>query len=400
MSVNEKDKILILSATFGDGHKQVAKAISEAVNFYATDIEPITIDVMKWIHPYLYPVSNYFYKKVIKKAPNIYGYFYHKTKTRNYFSDKLDILFSSGMYTMLDIIKRVKPKVVISTYPFTASIISKLKEQRLIDIPVVTIITDYTNHSYWIHPYTDQYIVGSEQVKVSLIASGVESEKIKCTGIPIRQKFAYTQPREQLSLKYGLNPNQFTILIMGGGDGFIGKGVKVFKAFEKLDVSIQLIIICGRNKKLQKQLYEESLNSKHKILLLGYSENVNELMGISDLLISKPGGVTITEAMAMELPLLIYHPLPGQEEENADYLMDLGLAMICRDVNDVIHKIQHIINNSLQLDLIKHRTKLFHSKNSSIDAVDAILQISSNRRDQAITVDLKDASILKCNEDM
>jgi len=387
MSVKEKDKILILSATFGDGHKQVAKAISEAVNFYATDLEPITIDVMQWLHPYLYPVSNYFYKKVIKKFPNIYGYFYQKTKKRNSFSDKLDVLFTSGMDTMLDIIKRVNPKVVVSTYPFAASIISKLKEQRLIDIPVVTIITDYTNHSYWIHPFTDQYLVGSEQVKVSMIASGVESDKIKCTGIPIMQKFAHTQPRDQLALKYSLNSAQFTILVMGGGDGFIGKGIKVFKAFEKLDVPIQLIIICGRNKKLQKQLSEELPDSKHKILLLGYCENINELMAISDLLISKPGGVTITEAIAMELPLLIYHPLPGQEEENADYLIELGLAMLCKNENDVMNKIQEMMNNSFQLDLIKHRTKLFQTKNSSIDAVDVILQASYNRRERSIVQD-------------
>lgn len=384
MSVKEKDKILILSATFGDGHKQVAKAISEAVNFYTADFEAITIDVMKWIHPYLYPVSNYFYKKVIEKFPNVYGYLYQKTKERNSFSDKLDVLFSSGMNTMLDIIKRVNPKVVVSTYPFAASIISKLKEQRQIDIPVITVITDYTNHSYWVHPYTDQYLVGSKQIKASLIASGVISDKIKCTGIPIMQKFTLSHPREQLAQKYSLNPNQFTVLVMGGGDGFIGKGIKTFKALEKLDVPIQIIIICGRNKKLQKQLSEELSDSKHKILLLGYCENVNELMAISNLLISKPGGVTITEAMAMELPLLIYHPLPGQEEENADYLMDLGLAMLCETEKDVINKIQQIMDDSFQLDLIKHRTKLFQTKNSSIDAVDVILQTSNYKREQSI----------------
>lgn len=377
MSVKEKDKILILSATFGDGHKQVAKAISEAVNCYTTDFEPITIDVMKWIHPYLYPVSNYLYKKVIEKFPNVYGYFYQKTKVRNSFSDKLDVLLSSGMHTMLDIIKRVNPKVVVSTYPFAASIISKLKEQRIIDIPSITIITDYTNHSYWVHPYTDQYIVGSKQTKASLIASGVISDKIKCTGIPIMQKFTHSHPREQLAQKYSLNPNQFTVLVMGGGDGFIGKGIKTFKALERLEVPIQIIIVCGRNKKLQKQLSEELSDSKHKILLLGYCENVNELMAISNLLISKPGGVTITEAMAMELPLLIYHPLPGQEEENADFLMDLGLAMLCEDEKDVINKIQQIMDDSFQLDLIRNRTKSLQIKNSSIDAVDVILQTSN-----------------------
>ena len=387
VSIKEKDKILILSATFGDGHKQVAKAISEAVNYYASDLEPITIDVMLGLHPYLYPVSNYFYKKIIKKFPIIYGYLYQKTKVRSSFSNKLDVLFSSGMNTLLDTIRETNPRVVVSTYPFAASIISRLKESKLIDIPTVTVITDYTNHSYWIHPFTDQYIVGSEKVKDSLITAGVVSEKINCTGIPIMQKFSHTQPREQLAFKYGLKPNHFTILVMGGGDGFIGKGIDTFKAFEKIDISIQLIIVCGRNKKLQKLLSEELCNSKHTLLILGYCENVNELMAISDLLISKPGGVTITEAMVMELPLLIYKPLPGQEEENADYLMNLGLAMLCKDENDVIGKVQQSMNNSFQLTSIKHRAKLFYTKNSSVGAVNVILQTTYDKSEQSILRD-------------
>ena len=387
MFESEKDKILILSATFGDGHKQVAKAISEAVDFCTPDLEPITLDVMQWLHPYLYPVSNYFYKKVIKKFPHVYGYFYQKTKERSSFSDKLDTLFSSGMGTMLEIIQMVNPKFLVSTYPFAARIISKLKEQGLIDLPVVTIITDYTNHSYWLHPFTDLYVVGSEQVKNRLIASGVESYKIKCTGIPILQKFVHNQPRELLALKYGLNPNQFTILVMGGGDGFIGKGVSTIHAFERLPAPIQFIIICGRNKKLQKRLEAELTSSKHKILLMGYSEDVNELMAISDLLISKPGGVTISEAMAMELPLLIYNPLPGQEEENADYLVNLGLAILAENEKNLIDKIRTIMNDSFRLVSIKQKTKQFQTKTSSIDALDAIIQTANHGRIQYLVND-------------
>jgi processive 1,2-diacylglycerol beta-glucosyltransferase len=253
MNFKDKDKILILSATYGDGHKQVAKAISEAVDYTLPDAEPIIVDIMEWIHPYLYPISNYVYKRSLKKFPQLYSYIYKKTREKSSFSIKLNALFSLGMRSLLEILQELKPSVVVSTYPFAAGIISQLKEQGLVDIPAVTIITDYTDHSYWIHPYTDQYVVGSKQVRDRLIALGIESFKIKYTGIPIRRKFMQHHSREMLAKKYGLDSKKFTILIMGGGDGFFGKGLSTFRALESISTSMQLIIICGRNKKLHKQ---------------------------------------------------------------------------------------------------------------------------------------------------
>jgi processive 1,2-diacylglycerol beta-glucosyltransferase len=384
MNYREKDKILILSATFGDGHKQVANAISEAIDLSLPDVEPIILDIMHWLHPYLYPVSNYFYKKVIKKFPQVYSYLYQKTRESSPFSEKVNALFSFGLGPMLEIIEGINPKVVVSTYPFAAGIMSKLKEQGLIDVPVVTIITDYTDHSYWIHPCTDQYVVGSEQVQERLISLGVDQYKIKCTGIPIRQKFIQTESREVLAAKYGLNPNKFTILVMGGGEGLIGKGLSTFHAFERLTSPIQFIIICGRNKKLQKQLKEELDTSKHKVILMGFCENVNELMGVSDLMISKPGGVTTSEAMAMELPLLIYNPLPGQEEDNADYLVKTGLAILAENEKDLIAKIHQMTHSSIPLLSMKLKTRVFQTKTSSFDALDVIIQTANNRKEQQI----------------
>jgi processive 1,2-diacylglycerol beta-glucosyltransferase len=384
MNYREKDKILILSATFGDGHKQVANAISEAVDFSLPDVEPIVLDIMHWLHPYLYPVSNYFYKKVIKNFPQMYSYLYRKTRESSPFSGRLNALFSFGMGSMLEILERINPKVVVSTYPFAAGIMSKLKEQGLINVPVVTIITDYTDHSYWLHPCTDQYVVGSEQVKDRLISLGVDPFKIKCTGIPIRQKFINTQPREILASKYDLNSNKFTILVMGGGEGFIGKGISTFHAFETLSTPIQFIIICGRNKKLQKKLEEELRTTKHKVLIMGFCENVNELMAISDLMISKPGGVTTSEALAMELPLLIYNPLPGQEEDNADFLVKSGLAILAENEFDLIAKIHQMVHDSIPLLSMKLRTRVFQTKTSSIDALEVIISTANLGNEQKI----------------
>ena len=384
MNDNEKDKILILSATFGDGHKQVAKAISEAVEYTLPNASPIILDIMEWIHPYLYPVSLFVYKRGIKRFPQVYSYFYKKTRVKNSFSTKLNSLFTFGLQTMLEVIQRIKPRVVVSTYPFAAGIISKLKEQGLINIPAVTIITDYTDHSYWIHPYTDLYIVGSNQVRDRLISLGIEDDKIKNTGIPVRQKFIESQPRELLLEKYGMSSNKFTVLIMGGGDGFIGKGRSTFRALESVSQTLQLIIVCGRNKKLKKQLELELKDYKHDVLLLGFCENIQELMAISDLMITKPGGVTTSEALAMGLPLLIYHPLPGQEEDNAEFLWKSGLAFLAKTENDLILKIESILNDSRDLKSMQQLTEPYQTRTSSFDALNVIVQAINIEQKQGI----------------
>ena len=384
MNDNEKDKILILSATFGDGHKQVAKAISEAVEYTLPNASPIILDIMEWIHPYLYPVSLFVYKRGIKRFPQVYSYFYKKTRVKNSFSTKLNSLFTFGLQTMLEVIQRIKPRVVVSTYPFAAGIISKLKEQGLINIPAVTIITDYTDHSYWIHPYTDLYIVGSNQVRDRLISLGIEDDKIKNTGIPVRQRFIESQPRELLLEKYGMSSNKFTVLIMGGGDGFIGKGRSTFRALESVSQTLQLIIVCGRNKKLKKQLELELKDYKHDVLLLGFCENIQELMAISDLMITKPGGVTTSEALAMGLPLLIYHPLPGQEEDNAEFLWKSGLAFLAKTENDLILKIESILNDSRDLKSMQQLTEPYQTRTSSFDALNVIVQALNFEQKQGI----------------
>ena len=370
----EKDKYLILSATFGEGHKQVANAISEAVEYLLADAEPITIDIMEWIHPYLYPISHYIYKRGIKKFPQVYSFLYKKTRVKNSFSVTLNSVFLSGMQTMLKIIREIKPKVVVSTYPFAAGIISKLKEQGLIDIPAVTIITDYTDHSYWIYPYTDQYVVGSPQVRDRLIALGVEEDKIKHTGIPVRKRFLEVLPKGLLLEKYRINPNIFTILIMGGGDGFFGKGLSAFRALESISIPTQIFIVCGKNKKLKKQLEWEFNDSKHDVRILGYCENVHELMAISDLMISKPGGVTTSEAMVMDLPLLIYHSLPGQEEDNAEYLYRSGIAFVAKSEKELIGQIENLVRDSAPLKWMQQRIKKYQTKTSSRDALRVIVR--------------------------
>jgi processive 1,2-diacylglycerol beta-glucosyltransferase len=379
MSKVTKNKILILSGTFGQGHLQAAKALKEAAQLCYPNANPVVIDFISWAHPYMYPISNYLYIKGLKVFPQLYGFFYQKTHPKSAFSSRFQSLFFLGLRKMLQLLDRERPAIVVSTHPFVSGILSKLKEYGLTNIPFVTVITDHTDHSSWIHPYTDLYMVGSNEGKNKLLRLNVPEEKIACTGIPIQTKFLHSYRREEFIAKHGLDDHLPTVLIMGGGEGLFGKGFLTLPTLESIPETLQFIILCGRNEKLKQKLELELKPSKHRIHLFGYVEYVHELMAVSDLIITKPGGVTTSEALAMELPMILYRPLPGQEQENARYLTKYGAAILSENPDELIEQMTNLIQNRQLLLKMKKNSGKIQKKAAAFDALLAIRQLLSMR---------------------
>jgi processive 1,2-diacylglycerol beta-glucosyltransferase len=372
MVINRGEKILILTGSFGEGHLQVAKAIEEAAKIKYQNVETSVVDFMAWAYPNLFPISHFVYMKGVKHFPQVYGFFYEKTYQPTYFSKKLNRMFSVGIKKMLKLLQTEKPTVVVSTYPFSSSIFSKLKENGLTNVPLVTVITDHTHHSYWLYPSTDQYIVGSDETKQELIRTGIPAEKIASTGIPIRTKFLRKSNRTELIHKYQLEEKLPTVLIMGGGEGLIGKEFLTNRALEEIPGRVQLIILCGNNRKLRNRLERNLIHSKHHIVIKGYMDSVEELMAVSDVIVTKPGGVTTSEAIAMKLPMLLIKALPGQEEDNARYLVEEGIAFEAQHPSDLAAKLALMLENQETLKQIKKRAENIQTKKAAFTVLDII----------------------------
>ncbi|ULT54469.1 glycosyltransferase [Neobacillus drentensis] len=373
MKVVNKEKILILTGNYGDGHIQVAQALNDAIQIRYPSLEPVIFDFMEWVHPYSNQFSRFIYLQGVKKFPSFYGYIYQKTRKVNKLSNVMKTILSTGVGRMLKLIEEVQPTVVVSTFPLAAAVMSKVKSLGLTDIPSVTTITDHTDHSCWIYPFTDQYLVGSSIVRDSLLTLGVEENQITQTGIPIRQPFSQSYRREEIYEKFGLDPHIPTLLVMGGGCGMIGDGNSTIQEIDALPKPIQLIIVCGHNEKLRLQLQEKLKNSKHHILLTGYIDYVHELMAISDLMITKPGGVTTFEAIAMELPMLLYKPIPGQEQDNAKFLVHSGVAVQAVNDQNLVQHLSGLLNNRELLQQMRENSKQFHPKESAFASVEVIM---------------------------
>lgn len=366
-----KHKILLLSGEFGDGHKQAANALIEAAYEYAPEIETISIDFMELIYPKIHRAAKYLYMRGITRFPSIYGYLFQKTR-RNPSMNVLKKLRLLGLGKLLTLIEAERPDAIVCTFPVAAAAVSLLKASGLAQLPLITVITDHTDHAYWIHPHTDRYIVGSDKVRQALLKLHIPDYRIAATGIPIRLAFDQIYDRKQLLEQYGLLQHKQTIMVMGGGYGMItSELIHCIKSYAIQDMH-QWIIVCGRNERLYNYLQEELSEVSHTVQLFQYTDRVHELMALSDLLITKPGGLTTSEALSRQLPMLLYRPLPGQEQDNSSYLVDTGVAIQAEDHDDLACKLNFLLDSPILLEQMQRRASAIRPHKPGYEAIQIV----------------------------
>lgn len=339
--------VVFLSASYGGGHRQAAQALTNALDLCQDKLHTEIVDFMELISPAINRLTRFTYTKSVRNTPTLYGYFYRVTDNL-----KLDTLMEKhltnmGIEKILEFLAERSPRLVVSTFPTAAGVISFIKRQGLLDVPLVTVITDNTAHSQWVHPETDFYLVGSEMVRKGLICQGVPAPKILVTGIPIDLKFSRAHvapaPRETLYAKFGLRPGIPVILVMTGAVGMLRGIPALCQALDELPLPLQVLVITGKDKGLYQHLLEQKNRFSKLFKIYQFVENVEEFMAVSDLLITKAGGLTISEALAVGLPMLIYRPIPGQEAENTRYLLDAGAALTVYDIKELKVKLHLLL---------------------------------------------------------
>jgi processive 1,2-diacylglycerol beta-glucosyltransferase len=321
-----KKRIILMYISEVSGHHSATLAIENAIRMLDVNVEVLNLNAFNYTNPVSEKIVNRLYLGVIKKTPKIWDYLYDnpvikkkidviKNVVHRFNSPKLKILFD-----------RFSPDVVACSQAFPCGMVADFKKTYNSNIPLVAILTDYAPHSYWIYKTVDFYVVPSEEVKIRLIKKGVTQERVKPFGIPFDPKFNRIIDRQATIKKLGLIENLPTVLIMGGGQG-LGPIKTVINSLDETTSDFQEIIITGVNKELYKYLSRRLKRYKKKILLLKFVDNVDELMVISSLIITKPGGITTAEALTRGLPMLIVKPIPGQEENNTRYLTNKGAAI-------------------------------------------------------------------------
>ncbi|AGA68074.1 UDP-N-acetylglucosamine:LPS N-acetylglucosamine transferase [Desulfitobacterium dichloroeliminans LMG P-21439] len=321
-------KVLVISAAFGAGHVKAAEAVIEGFLQKNPEAEVIHVDFGEFINRPLNSTLKTTYIDMIKYTPKLWGKFYYKTADISEGSLFQRFLNGIGRRQFLKYIHSLQPDLIVCTYPVIAGVLSQLKKERRLNVPLATVVTDYGIHGQWVHQDVDLYLVGSEEVLEALVNRGIHRDCIKITGIPVSIRFEQQLDRQALMKQFSLNEQVPTVLIMGGAYGVLGSAVSVCQMLVQRENPVQVIIVCGKDKQLYRSLKPLASASKHQVLLFGFVRNVEELMTVADLVITKTGGLTVTEALTKHLPIVTYKPIPGQEEENAEFLLRKGAGRI------------------------------------------------------------------------
>lgn len=365
-------KIMLLTAATGGGHLRAAHAVEQYIRDN-TEYEVVTIDALKAVGRFLDKTVCDSYLFMAKWVPAMFGRLYRRTNKQNLFSDlvpKLSGLFSSQLFAA---IAEHEPDVIITTHPFATEMVADLKKDGLVKAPLICIITDYGVHRAYIADQVDAYVVASEDMLPELKAFGVEEAKVHPFGIPVHDVFFDPKDREELLRELKLDPDLPVLLFMAGSFG-VSNIIKLYRNLESTDVRMQIIVITGRNKKLYESFEKElAVGSRIPTRLVFFTDEVEKYMHASDLLVTKPGGLTVSEALACGLPMAVFDAIPGQEEDNANFLATHDMCVRLRKDGDFAGEISSLLREKERLQSMRENCRGF-DKSQSIPNMLALIR--------------------------
>ena len=360
-------RILIATVTAGAGHLAAAAALDEAWRALRPEDVVERIDLLKFFSPLHRRIYSDGYVKIVERAPELWGMMFEKTDNVKVARrlNRLKRIFPSNSRARFGRhLKQFKPDVVLCTHYLPLESLGHLRKklvaavydrrthisseenpaltERRYNPFVVSVVTDFEAHALWMDSCVDLYCVATEETRARLVARGATPESVIATGIPIAAKFSANPDVKAVRKNLGLRDDLPVMLVLSGGFG-MGPVAKILTELDKVPDPFQTIAVAGRNEELRRELATQ--DRKHPTHVLGFSSNMHELMAVADLVITKPGGLTCSEALAVGRPLFILNPIPGQEAANSDFLLEHGAAAKANRVEDLPYRIGQLLGS-------------------------------------------------------
>ena len=366
-------KALIFYVSKKSGHFHAACAIEKALHEMSSEISTQVIDGLKYTNPILEKVLSKAYHELIKKKPELWGKIYDNPEVARKTKKTRENITKKNIPKIEKLIKEENPDIIYCTQAFPCWAISEYKKKTKSKIKLVGVLTDYAPHHYWVNEYVDLYVTPSEEIKNELAEKGVPVEKIKPLGIPIDPDFSKSYDPKLIRKELGFNDIDPIVLVMGGNQGLgaIEKVVKGIRSSNKH--KYQMLVVVGTNAKLFKKLSDFIKKEKLSyVKVLPYVKNMNQIMEVADLLVTKAGGMTTAEALAKNVPMILIDPIPGHEKKNADFLTKKGAAIEVNSYTEVHHTINVLFDEKTRMDKIKQAISKMSRPNSGIDIASLI----------------------------
>lgn len=366
-------RVLVLSIPTGGGHHSTGTAIVKKL----TELGAVAqmVDVYRYVSPIIEKSVSKGYLMSTKYAPEIYGREYRRCEKRKN-SSRIRVAKTFNYFISIEFLPCVtdfEPDVIICTHVMAVQVIESLKKRGKIkkDIKIVGIITDFTIHPFWEETNLDYYVTASEMLNYQALKKGMDVNKIIPIGIPIDEKFEKALSKSDAREKLGIADKK-TILIMSGSMGY-GSVIKHIKRLDKLDDDFQMLVVCGNNEKMRRNVC--MLETKKDKYVYGFAKNVDVMMDASDCIVTKPGGLTVSESLAKGLPLLLFNPIPGQEDRNLEFLLNNGYAQFITDTYPIDEAIYQLFNNSWKFSNLSEGVKYIGKPNATKEICEFVMRL-------------------------
>jgi len=366
--------VLFLSASVGEGHTAAAHAVCAALRENEAPVRCEVVDSYRYASEVFHKVASNGYIGIVRMLPKLYGFIYDQAERATKVSGFKKWLHRTTAVNLRQLVAEVRPDVVVCTHAFPCGVMAEYKREFPDAPPVVGIVTDFVVHPFWIHRNIDRYAVATTAMRQVLIARGVPEAHVEVTGIPIDPRFGRQVAKREMRRRLGIDVERTTLLLMGGGLG-IGPLEKALVGLDRLRRDFQAVVVVGKNPALERRLRDAARGRRHPVKVVGFVPNVYDYMRAADVLVSKPGGMTSSEALAAGLPIVMLRPLPGQEERNTRYLKESGAGMRVQTSKELVHALDRLLGDPHALEQMRECAERLAHPGAALAAAEIVASL-------------------------
>ena len=375
-----RPRILVLSASVGAGHLRAAQAVELALRQTVPEAAIANVDVLSLTNAAFRRFYGKAYLDLVNRAPHVLGYFYdmmdRPSRSGRNRGDRLRLAVEKlNLKPLIRFLTDEPWDLVINTHFLPAEIIASLRKKKKLHLPHVVVTTDFETHRLWVNEPCDGYFTATEEGANYLRAWGVPATTpITATGIPIHPVFSESKDRVSCLKRQDLAGDRPIVLQLAGGFG-VGPIEKLYRGLLDVDVPLHVVVVTGRNEKVKRQLSALAVPSRHSTQVLGFTDQMDELLAIADLVVTKPGGLTTSETLARGAAMVIVNPIPGQESRNSDYLLENGAAIKVNNLATLAYKVGRLLREPERLARLKANAKQLGRPRAAFDIVSQSLEL-------------------------